>query len=540
MDIYGETVGGMTAMELMECYTSPNSKRLKLLPLRYPIVHSSRSVPLGDKNKTKKQLIDELLALRAKITKMNASQSDPKLSLAFNASPISSSIIRLKDACCVEVNDAFTRTWGYDRHEAIGKSVEDLGIWRHTEQWEYVTRLLADCGIIRDLEIHLWTKAGDERTTLLSAEPLEVQCEPCMLLVTVDVTDRSRAMERLRRANAYNHGLMEARLDPLVVMGPDGSISDANMAAEQITGCSRERLIDTDFANYFLEPEKARSAHRQALHEGTVRDYPLELRSRDGHTGSVLYNASVCWDEDGQLIGVVASTHDITHRKQAEARLKESEERYRIAIERSNDGVAIARGGRHLYVNQKFLEMFGYDSPKDIVGATTYSGVHSDDLKTVMEYARKRECGEPAPSQYTFKGVRKDGAIIFVEVSVASIVFHGEPASLAYLRDITERKKVEEERLYSAKLESALEMAGAVCHELNQPLQVISNYSDILLEENANDIHISKKLEAIREQTHRMGRITKKLVGVKQYSIRDYIGTIKIIDIDEESGGNGA
>ena len=234
------------------------------------------------------------------------------------------------------------------------------------------------------------------------------------------------------------------------------------------------------------------------------------------------------------------SAHDITYRRQAEARLKESEERYRTAIEHSNDGVAIVKGDQHVYVNQKFLEMFGYDSANNIIGDRTHKEVHPDDREIVTEYSLKRQRGESAPSRYTFRGIRKDGTTIFIEASVASTVFHGEPASLAYLRDVTEQKRIEEERLYSAKLESALEMAGTVCHELNQPLQIISSYSDILLVEYANDTPISKKLEAIREQTHRMSKITKKLVGIKQYSTRDYIGMIKIIDIDEEPGGNGA
>ena len=141
---------------------------------------------------------------------------------------------------------------------------------------------------------------------------------------------------------------MEARLDPFVVIGPDDRITDVNVAAEQITGCPRETLMGTDFSDYFVEPQRARSAYQQVLREGLVRDCLMDLKNGDGWVASVLYNASVCWDEDGRFIGVVAVVHDITSRKQAEARLKESEERYRTAIEYSSDGVAIAKGDRHV------------------------------------------------------------------------------------------------------------------------------------------------------------------------------------------------
>ena len=391
--------------------------------------------------KTKEQLIHELEDLRAGTTEMNHSRAD--LSQAFYASPVATSIVRLKDECYIEVNHAFERTWGYDRKEIVGRSVADVGIWRHNEKWDYVKRFFSSQGSLHDLEVSLYAKDGKMRTTVSSAEPMDVAGEPCMLMVSVDVTNRANTLETLRKMNAYNQGLMEARLDPLVVIGPDGKISDANMSAEQITGCSREMLMGADFADYFIEPEKARAAYRQALREGTARDFPLELRHPDGNVASVLYHASVCWDEDGRSIGVVASVHDITRRKQAEMRLKESEERYRIAIEASNDGVAIVRGDCHVYVNQRFLEMFGYESSKEIIG-NGHKEVHPDDRAMVTGYAGKRRLGEPVPSQYTFKGIRKDGSTLFIEVSVASIMFHGEPAELAYLRDITKRKEMEE------------------------------------------------------------------------------------------------
>ena len=265
--------------------------------------------------------------------------SEERFSRAFNAIPTSIGIIRLEDSRYIEVNEAFTRLWGYDRSEVVGRSVQDVGIWLHADQWEYVRRLLADQGRVRDLEIRFRAKGGDESITLSSAEPIEVAGKPCMLLVSVDITERAEAAEALRRLNAYNHGLMEARLDPLVVIDPDGRIADVNAAAEQMTGCPRDLLIGTEFSDYFTEPEDARAAYRRALREGVVHDCLLDLRRRDGKVAAVLYNASVCWDEDGRFIGVVAVAHDITVRKQAEARLKESEERYRTAIENSGDGV---------------------------------------------------------------------------------------------------------------------------------------------------------------------------------------------------------
>ena len=362
----------------------------------------------------------------------------------FMAIPAPISITTVRDPHYIEVNEAFQEMCGYGRDEIIGRSVAEVGIWPRTEQWDYVARLLEAHGRVRDLEFHLRAKTGGERILLSSAELITRGKDACILFMAMDITQRKRAEESLRQTNAYNRGLIEASLDPLIMIGPDGAIRDANGATELITGLSRDALAGTEFADYFTEPQKAREACRQVFRAGLVRDVPLDVRRRDGGVASVLYSASVCWDEDGGVIGAVGGARDITERKQAETRLAESEERYRTAIEHSNDGVAIATLERQVYVNQRFLSMFGYDYPEEINGDGDHREVHPDDREMVREYHRKRLRGEPSPSRYEYKGIKKDGTVIFVEASVAATVHQGQPASLAYLRDVTERKRMEE------------------------------------------------------------------------------------------------
>jgi PAS domain S-box-containing protein len=161
-----------------------------------------------------------------------------------------------------------------------------------------------------------------------------------------------------------------------------------------------------------------------------------------------------------QIAGAIASAQLFTERKRAEEALRESEKRYRTAIEHSNDGVVIDQGGQHLFVNQKYVEIFGYDKPEEIVGKPLSVIVHPDDLKLVEETLRRRQAGEVAPSRYEFRGIRKNGEPIDIEVSAARIMYRGEAASLVYLRDITERKRTEEalresEELYRTLIETS-------------------------------------------------------------------------------------
>ncbi|RJR31380.1 MAG: PAS domain-containing sensor histidine kinase [Desulfobacteraceae bacterium] len=133
-----------------------------------------------------------------------------------------------------------------------------------------------------------------------------------------------------------------------------------------------------------------------------------------------------------------------TMRRQAEEALRESEERYRIAVERSSDGVAIVMGDSHIYANEKFAQIFGYDRPDEIVGKSLSVLVHPDDRERVSRFNHSRQEGGSAPSRYECKGLRKDGSLVYLSVSAASTTYRGKPVSLVFMRDVTERKLVQE------------------------------------------------------------------------------------------------
>ena len=127
-----------------------------------------------------------------------------------------------------------------------------------------------------------------------------------------------------RAASLYVRSLIEASLDPLVTISSEGKITDANTATEQVTGCSRDELIDSDFSDYFTEPDKARKGYQQVFADGFVRDYPLAIRHQSGKITDVLYNATVYRNEAGEIQGIFAAARDITDRKRAEEALRRS------------------------------------------------------------------------------------------------------------------------------------------------------------------------------------------------------------------------
>ncbi len=140
----------------------------------------------------------------------------------------------------------------------------------------------------------------------------------------LDITERKRAEEALRKASLYARSLIEASLDPLVTISPAGTITDVNQATETVTGRSRDDLIGSDFCSYFVEPDEALLGYRKVFSEGRVTDYPLAIRHVSGHVTDVLYNATVYRDETGEVEGVFAAARDVTDRKRAEEALAQA------------------------------------------------------------------------------------------------------------------------------------------------------------------------------------------------------------------------
>ena len=131
--------------------------------------------------------------------------------------------------------------------------------------------------------------------------------------------------KKLELSSLYARNLIEASLDPLITISREGKITDVNKATEDVTGCSREELVGSDFSDYFTEPEEARAGYQQVFTEGFVKDYPLSIKHKSGKITDVLYNASVYKNPQGEMEGVFAAARDITERKLAEKKLKDAE-----------------------------------------------------------------------------------------------------------------------------------------------------------------------------------------------------------------------
>lgn len=274
-----------------------------------------------------RQLAEAYEGLRMEIAERRQAEEQLRLQTSAMEAAANGIIITDNQGNIQWCNPAFAKITGYSCKEVIGWNPRFLKSGRHDrafydQMWQTLLNGQVWHGEMvnrrKDKSLYheeqIITPVRDEQNQITH-----------FIAVKQDVSARKRAEEELRRANAYNRSLIEASLDPLVTITPDGKIGDVNQATEKVTGYTRAELIGTDFHSYFSVPEKARLGYQKVFESGIVRDYDLEIRSKDGSTTPVLYNASIFRDEAGEVLGVFAGARDITDRKQFETQLVQAE-----------------------------------------------------------------------------------------------------------------------------------------------------------------------------------------------------------------------
>jgi len=358
-------------------------------------------------------------------------------------------------------NEGARRLYGYEPEEVVGKAnssilhvPEDVKAGRHTEIVQAALRDGKWEGTLARLR-----KDGGRFTARVVITPRrDSKGKPIgFLLISKDISDEIRLTEELRATQYYARSLIEASLDPLVTISAEGKITDVNEISVQATGVPREKLIGTDFSDYFTEPEKAREGYQQVFSQGFVRDYPLAIRHASGRITDVLYNASVYKDDKGNVRGVFAAARDVTERKLAEVKQRAAAAYARSLIEASVDPlVTISPDGKITDVNRATELVTGI--PRQRLTGTDFSDYFTEPDKAREGYQQVFSQG--FVKDYPLAIRHATGRI--TDVLYNASVYKDDKGEVlgvfAAARDVTERKMAEElQRASSAYARSLIE-----------------------------------------------------------------------------------
>jgi PAS domain S-box-containing protein/putative nucleotidyltransferase with HDIG domain len=352
----------------------------------------------------------------------------------------------------VYVNPAFEKIFGYKAKEICGNHfnfidlihLEDRGLVREREQSRKNGKELPPAYSFRVITKDGKTKYVEVNTVSLSGEKVRI------LGILRDITERKHAEEALRESEERYKTLVQTSPDAVTVTDLEGNITYVSPRTLELHGFKNASELLGRSAFDLIDPadhEKAIKNIKKTLKVGTIRDVEYVLLKKDGTHFTGELNSALIKDAEGNPKMFIGTTRDITESIKAKEVIKESEERYRDLVEKA--GIAILIDdikGDFKYFNKKFASLFGY-SVEEMEKLSIQSIVHLDDVDMVMKYHKGRVSSKKVPTRYEFRGIKKDGSDIYLEVDAVTLKGKGKGhiiGTRSYMWDITERKKAQE------------------------------------------------------------------------------------------------
>jgi len=317
--------------------------------------------------------------------------------------------------------------------------------------------------------------------------------------------------------------LFESMEQGVVYQDITGTIVEVNPAAERILGLSRDQImgrtsLDPCWKTIREDGSELPGDQHPAmisLHTGQpVCNMVMGVHLPNDEIRWIMVSSIVEIGEDGTLLHVIATITDISALKRAEAVLRESEERFKALSEASFGGVIIHDKGLILECNQGLSDMTGF-SHEELIGMNGLNLIAPDSLDTVVQNIRRG-----FDQRYEVEGVRKDGSVYPLSIQGKNVTHKGLPVRVIEFRDITERKRAEDERmnmekqlLHAQKLESLGVLAGGIAHDFNNILMAIMGNADLALMRINRESPAVDNLHKIEQSAARAADLAKQMLA---------------------------
>jgi len=292
---------------------------------------------------------------------------------------------------------------------------------------DMLLKVLANINQFDDEEVELLEGVVEDIS--FAIEKLRSEIEQVKAKKTLEETK-----EKLKR-------ILDSSPDAIIVTDLSNHIIECNPATLTMYGYStKEELISKNLLN-FISPENRKKAEKdikEIKKHGFKKNLEYNMQKKDGTKFPVEVSSSIIKDSHNKPISFVTIVKDISERKNAERILNESEEKHRLVVENTNEGILVAQDGVIQFVNPTMLTMSGYSREEVILKPFT-DFIHPEDRKLVMDRYLMRLHGNTPPNVYTFRIVTKKGEIRIIEINAVLINWEGRPATLNFLRDITEK-----------------------------------------------------------------------------------------------------
>jgi|GEM_PF-241657 len=439
-----------------------------------------------------------------------------------------------KEGRLLDINPAGVELLGFSSKDQALEALSLADLFYSSREWKRFQRQMGLEDFIYDQELTLVRHSGGRLAVLLTSIARRDQQGEILGydVIIKDITERKRFEQEILKEKKTTEGILEGMPIPTFVINRHHRITYWNRACEELTGYRREEMVGTrrhwlpfypqdrpGLANLVLEQNVSglkeyyggKNLKKSPSFPGAYEasEYFDHIRGDERY---LYFTASPIYGDQGQITGAVQAILDLTEREKLACQLRESEEKYRRLVENSLDGIAVHTIGKLLYANKACLEMFGYAHLRELAGVNFLKLVDPAYHQAVQRHLPEIRMHPQRIRIFELKGVKKDGTDFDIEVTSFPTTYEGQPVLQTHIRNITDKKRLEEQLIRSEKMAAMGQLAAGVAHEINNPLGGILVYSYLMLEELAADHPERPTVEKIVREATRCKEIIKGLL----------------------------